>query len=341
MMNANDDDTNIKLRLGNVVYHTKRSVLLRDRDSMLAAMFSSQHCIQPSIVMDDGVYVIRGSNPYLFAYILRFLQLGCSVCACKDEEESNVENFLSNTNSYSESSSSSTGESDDESSISSFHGCSILEELTIRGLEMLEIEADYFQMRELKNDIQIYSTTLKDLEKRKTDQIEQLSTNVSELKCEIEELKLMNARLRRDNTSLKRLPNGEYETSMDGCLIELKEAKEGDTVIVGEVHKGKIISINAHTSAREAQVQWSRPPTYLERMTKIFKLISYFLLCSIIVIVLLVKERYLRNDDGFRDVRVFFVFTMLIVPMFLFGRDDIWNEHYITQPCCRSRSRAT
>jgi hypothetical protein len=125
-----NEDENIKIRLGPVVYHTQRNVLL-SAGGMLAAMFSSAMIIEPSTVDEDGAYQIQHRDPYLFGYILRFL-------------ECNEQSTITTTTMDSSSSSTKT--------LVDF--LPIVNELSSGGLEMLLVEVDFFQIAKLQEAVQ-------------------------------------------------------------------------------------------------------------------------------------------------------------------------------------------
>jgi hypothetical protein len=194
---------NIKIRLGPVVYHAKRSVLLSAGDSMLAAMFSRDNDMEPSNVDEDGAYIIHDRNPYLFGYILRFLE--------SKGDELSIENSSTDEDSSTEDDSSSTVDS-------------ILNELSMESLETLQAEVDYYQIaglqREIQNEIGLRKRKkIQDLEKQRKTQIRDLKRGwANRQQC---------------------------ETSENGCLIELKEAKEGDHIVIeaGAHHKESKLSV--------------------------------------------------------------------------------------------------
>jgi hypothetical protein len=155
-----NEDENIKIRLGPVVYHTQRNVLL-SAGGMLAAMFSSAMLIEPSTVDEDGAYQIQDRDPYLFGYILRFLE-------CAGEQST-----ITTTTMDSPSSSSTR-------TLVDF--LPIVNELSPGGLEMLLVEVDFFQIAKLQEAVQAEIDSRREAQKDLRNKIRNNVRGVSFLK---------------------------------------------------------------------------------------------------------------------------------------------------------------
>jgi hypothetical protein len=301
---------NIKIRLGPVVYHTKRSVLLSAGGSMLAAMFSHDNDMEPSNVDEDGAYIIHDRSPYLFGYILRFLE--------NSGDEPSIETSSTDDGSSTEDDSSSTENS-------------MLKELSMKSLETLQVEVDYYQIAGLQGEIK-NEMGLRKQESRKLKKIQDLE---KQRKKQIRDLETRWANRQQ------------YETSDNGCLIELKDAKEGDHIIVeaGVLHEGviKIVSKGvikaiSTTIRREATVEWKRPNEQLLIACLVFLVLPIIIMGATGLMPERRCEYVSKDQDSYfvRETQNLMVILVFAATVFAIGATvyDVYLKpvHYTTRP---------
>jgi hypothetical protein len=272
---------------------------------MLAAMFSHDNDMEPDNVDEDGAYIIHDRNPLLFGYILRFLE-------SRDDERS-IENS-----------------STEDNLSSTVH--SIIKELSMESLETLHTEVDYYQIAGLQGEIQNEIGSRKEEEesrKEKEDSNQRLCQNLrmktEEQDQNIRDLKRRLAEQRREYRDL------EYETSENGCLVEFKEAKEGDRIILGD-QEGVIQSIST-TTGREATVEWTRPKTMMEKLKIALKVSCCLGACFVMYAISMLHARFFTKEDiSFRE-RSSMVALIFFVSLLLLGRNYCFQlVEYTTHP---------